>query len=161
MIEDSQKERLRNYAWNYFALHAEQRMKTFHFYLIVSTVLVAGFINGTKDSSVDCRILSFLGLLLALMSYYFEKLDKRNRELVRNGEAALKYLDELENLEDSNKKPNILKVFAHDDFASKTQTNQNSLSFSYSIFLKCIFRTFGAIGLLAFIACWIIFLTSN
>ena len=161
MIENSQKERLRNYAWNYFALDAEQRMKTFHFYLIVSTVLVAGFINGTKDSSVDCRILSFLGLSLALISFYFEKLDERNRELVRNGEAAIKYLDELENLEDNHQKPNILKIFAHDDFVLKTKTNQNPLSFSYSVFLKCIFRTFGFIGWLAFIVCWIIFLTSN
>jgi hypothetical protein len=161
LIEDSQKERLRSYAWNYFALHAEQRMKTFHFYLIVSTVLVAGFINGTKDSSVDCRIISVLGLSLALISFYFEKLDERNRELVRNGEAALKYLDELENLKDNHQEPNLLKIFAHDDFVSQTKTNQNPLSFSYSLFLKCIFRTFCFIGWLAFIVCWIIFLTSS
>lgn len=33
-MSDQDREQLWDYAWNYFSFHAEQRLKTFHFYLI-------------------------------------------------------------------------------------------------------------------------------
>ena len=153
-MEESQKQRLRDYAWKYFALHAEQRMKTFHFYLLLSTVLVGGFINGIKESD-NYPLFSVIGLLLALVSLLFGKLDERNKELVRNGEAALKFLDDLEGLDNIDKKPHVLEIFSHDDF-SDPKLNK----FSYSSFLKLIFCLFGFLGLVAFVYCWTMSLTN-
>ena len=152
-MEESQKQRLRDYAWKYFALHAEQRMKTFHFYILLSSALVVGFINGIKDSK-NYLLFSVLGLLLTLVSFLFKKLDQRNKELIRNGEQALKFLDEQEKLSDNNGEPSILKIFAHDDLKMKEKLDK----FSYSSFLKYIFGGFEFLGIVFVIYCLIMFL---
>ncbi len=144
-MEESQKKMLRDYAWKYFALHAEQRMKTFHFYVLVSSVLIAGFINGIKDSD-SYLLFSVMGLLLAFISFLFGKLDERNKILIRNGEEAIKFLDNLEDLDDTQEKPSVCKIFAHDDLTMKKK-------FSYSSFFNAMFFIFGSLGIFATAYC--------
>jgi hypothetical protein len=86
---DSSKETMfRTYAWSYFAYHADQRMKTFNFFLIVAGLLAGGITTLLRDGG-DWRWVSLLGGVLTVLSLVFWKIDHRNKQLVRNGEAAL------------------------------------------------------------------------
>lgn len=147
---ETQNQRLRNYAWNYFALHAEQRMKTFNFYLILSTALISGFILGLTRIK-NYQILAPIGVLLSLVSILFWKLDKRNRQLVRNGENAIKFLDRLENLVREDEHPHVLQIFAYDD-----RNFEKKFCSSYSAIFNSIFLVFGCLGFVAFVCCLIL-----
>ena len=123
----------REYDWNYFELHADQRLKAFQFFISLSTALVGGFLllfrfgQGHKWAAV-------LGLLLALFSFVFWKLDRRTRMLVHNAEEALKYLDALHNLPDVDGAP--WRGY-----------------FSYSRCFKYVFVTFAILGVVGAVAC--------
>jgi hypothetical protein len=156
-MDDAQKNRLREYAWNYFAFHAEQRLKTFHLYLILVAVIIAGFItalNYTEDHSW----LSVFGFLLMFLSILFGRLDIRNKQLVRNGEEALKYLDEQESLKNNRDEPHILKIFAHDDYMLARTVNDQLFRtrVTYSKFLTLLFWGLAFLGLGAGIACLLV-----
>jgi hypothetical protein len=157
-MENSQKDRLRAYAWNYFVYHAEQRIKAFNLYLIIVAILIGGF--GTVVVKIEVENmpwLSIFGFVLLIISAAFALLDKRSKELVRNGEAALKYLDELEGLPDEGSCPNILKIFSRDDYVSsnKSQHSINRLYVSYSAIFRIIFLLFGLLGLATSVICLI------
>ena len=75
-----------DHAWNWFALHAGQRMQSFNFFLVATAFLVAAY--GTvleKHRGVAAGI----GLLGAWVSFWFNRLERRTRQLVKAGEAAL------------------------------------------------------------------------
>ena len=151
-MEDSQKNRLRTYAWSYFAYHADQRMKTFHFYLIVTSALTAGIIT-LESKSVDQlgRTPSFLCFGVAFLSLMFGFLDRRNARLVKNGEAALRHLDSLENHERTGSVPHVLEIFAIDDHTAQLNSRDH---YSYSKILRGIFWVFGVAGVLAGMHLW-------
>ena len=156
-MDDVQKNRLREYAWNYFVCHAEQRLKTFHLYLILVSVIIAGFTTALNYSE-DHRWLCSFGFILSFLSLVFWTLDRRNRELVKNGEAALNFLDECEGLEDNDDEPHILKIFKHDDYMIKRNPNVPFLHthVTYSKFLILVFTALGLAGLGAGIACLVV-----
>jgi hypothetical protein len=156
-MEESQKNRLRKYAWDYFVYHAEQRIKTFNLYLIIVAILIGGFgtvIIKTKEEYLPW--LSIFGFLLVIFSVAFALLDKRNRELVRNGEAALKYLDELEELPNDGSFPHVLKIFSRDDHMSSNKAWYSIRAHvSYSAILRIIFLVFGLLGFVTSVFCLI------
>src|ERR1051326_8232066 len=93
-MDTPQEAMFRTYAWSYFAYHADQRMKTFNFFLIVAGLLAGGITTLLRDGG-DPRWVCPLGVVLTMLSLIFWKLDQRNRQLVRNGETAIKHLDSL------------------------------------------------------------------
>ncbi|MGO9015585.1 MAG: hypothetical protein ACLQF0_11455 [Dissulfurispiraceae bacterium] len=158
-MDESQLNRLRSYAWNYFAYHAEQRIKTFNFYIILVAVIIGGC--GTALSNINKEyfrlLLSLLGFLLTIISVAFAFLDRRNKELVRNGEAALRYLDEFEELPSEGSAPHVLQLFSRDDHICSNKPKGLSIRahISYSHVFRSIFLVFGVIGLIIGIACLI------
>ena len=75
------------YAWNYFEIHAEQRLKTFNFYIVIMTLLVG---SGATLISTKYYLFSIIILLLIIFfSFIFWKLDLRNKELIHNAEENL------------------------------------------------------------------------
>jgi hypothetical protein len=145
-MDDAQKNRLRTYAWSYFAYHADQRMKTFHFYLILVTAIVAGVVAAiTKFDRENLRYLSGLWFLLTFVSVMFSWLEGRNRELVKNGEKALRHLDQLEGHVREKNVPHALEIFALDDYHTERKPKIPLVEshISYSDVLRRIFWTFG------------------
>jgi hypothetical protein len=67
MDTELQKE-LREYAWKYFSLHAEQRLKTFHFFVILATVLVGAISTIAKELG-NLGHAAPLAYLLATLEY--------------------------------------------------------------------------------------------
>ena len=75
-----------DHAWNWFALHAGQRMQSFSFFLIATAFLVAAYATVLKEHR-DIAI--GIGILGAWISLWFNRLEQRTKQLVKAGEAAL------------------------------------------------------------------------
>jgi hypothetical protein len=76
----------REYAWNWFALHAAQRMQTFNFFLVVTGFLVAAYASLLDKNHAAAMVIAMLEAWLAI---WFNRIDIRSRELVKAGERAL------------------------------------------------------------------------
>ena len=72
-------EYLKQQAWNYFALHAQQRLTTVNFYLVVATTLTAAAVASFGENFGFPGLRLPTGLLLSLLSFVFWRLDFRNR----------------------------------------------------------------------------------
>jgi hypothetical protein len=86
---DEPEDPLRQQAWAYFALHAQQRLTTLNFYLLLASALTAATVASFQKDFRFPLLRVFAGLLLALLSFVFWRLDLRNRLLIKNAEAAL------------------------------------------------------------------------
>jgi hypothetical protein len=129
-----------DYAWNYFAIHAEQRLKTFHFYLLVCAAIVAGGAAILRDKELR-SIAGFLYLFLAVLSFIFWKLDVRNRELVKNGEAAIKHLESEVEAHAIGDVPHVLRIMLREHVMTERRD-----PWRYSHCLNGVFLTFGTVG---------------
>jgi len=153
---DTQKETMfRTYAWSYFAYHADQRMKTFNFFLIVAGLFAGGITTLLRDSG-DPRWVCPLGVVLTLLSLIFWKIDQRNRQLVRNGEAAIRHLDSLHAHPAVQGVPHALDIFSRDDHHTKSSSAFPVASghFSYTKCLGFVFALFALLGLFFSIGCF-------
>lgn len=78
-----------DHAWRYFALHAQQRISVFNFFVVLSGILAAGIGAGFQAGKTMAPVVTILGFLLTLFSIVFYRLDGRGSELVKLAEAAL------------------------------------------------------------------------
>src|SRR6266571_7503138 len=76
-----------DHAWNWFALHAGQRMQSFNFFLVATAFLIAAYGALLEKHAGIATGIAILG---AWNSYWFNRLEKRTKQLVKGGEAALK-----------------------------------------------------------------------
>lgn len=76
----------RDHAWDWFALHASQRMQTFNFFLVVTAFLFAAYSTLLEKNPATALGVALLG---AWLSIWFNRLDSRTRQLIKAGERAL------------------------------------------------------------------------
>lgn len=81
------------YAWKYFSLHADQRLRTFHFFLILAALVIGGSLTAAGNG-----VLPIAGTVINLyalvpISFLFWKLDERNKFLVKHSEKVLKRIE--------------------------------------------------------------------
>ena len=82
------------YAWDHFAYHAQQRQTVFNFFLLLIGGCVAAYSATIGESGGEYNYFrSFLGVVLALASLVFWRLDQRNARLVKISGDALKELE--------------------------------------------------------------------
>lgn len=143
-------ETFREYAWNYFSLHADQRLRAFHFYITLSTALVGGYLLLLRYGQTH-KWLAILGFLLTFFSFLFSKLDRRTRDMIKHAEDALKFLDSKHNLPDQDGRAHPLKLFNRDDEHTKQVVLWPLVDgyFSYSRCFRWVFNVFGSIGVVA------------
>jgi hypothetical protein len=151
MQEESRNE-MRKYAWQYFSLHSDQRLKTFNFYLILVTVVLGGLLAFIKDAKVP-QLGAPAGLLLAFLSFIFWKLDRRNRELIQHSEDILK---RIENDIPTAEVPAELRLFMQeqaktDEIRTARRVGWNPRSwfkghYSYSDCFRAMFWMIGILG---------------
>ena len=86
-----------DHAWQWFSLHADQRIKTLHLYVLFLALFTAGY--GTF-SQIHNRPLSIaVALIGVIVTASFWILEERNRRLVKIGEAALSEIEDLLSVE--------------------------------------------------------------
>lgn len=151
------EEPFREYAWNYFELHADQRLKAFQFYIVLSAVIVGGFFTILKAGG-NHKWISVLGFLWGFLSFVFWKMDQRIRQLVKNAEAALKFLDDQYRLPNMDGAPHLLRLFSRDDFITGAAPRWPLIYgyFSYSRVFEWVFFIFGVVGAAGGLICLIL-----
>ena len=95
MNESDRNASLQSYAWNWFALHAGQRLQLVNFWLVAVAFLAAAFVQA-KASHLTA-IAFGVSVTGAVSSLAFVRLDVRTRQLVRVAENALSRYFEKEN----------------------------------------------------------------
>jgi hypothetical protein len=151
-MDIERRDAMRDYAWKYFSMHADQRLKTFNFYLILVTVILGGVFAYIKDAAHP-SFMSPVGFLLAVVSYLFWRLDIRTQELIRHAENALKRIEQ-DGHDDGI--PVELRLFEQEE--SKTEIIKSSrrlkwspsswwgAHYSYSNCFHIVFWLFGLCG---------------
>src|SRR6202035_1212057 len=81
-----------DYAWKWFAFHADQRTKVFNFMLLTFGIFAAGIVNAL-DKHVPKVSIAFLAVIAGILALKFRSLDRRNRDLVWLAEDVLKKLE--------------------------------------------------------------------
>ena len=87
----SHEEASMRHAWDWFSLHAAQRLQMYNFFCITTAFLVAAFVNAHGDRAHP--LAAFIGVAGAASSVAFNLLERRTRELVHAAEAALRELE--------------------------------------------------------------------
>jgi hypothetical protein len=154
-MDATSRDDLRAYAWNYFQLHAQQRLQAFEFYISLASAATGGFL-ALLSLDKPHKWFSVVGLLLMLLSFIFWKLDNRTRQLICNAENALKHLDsELAPSLDGDHSLHPLQLFARDDEQVKGLLLYPLMSghFTYSRCFRWMFCCFSLIGLAVAIYC--------
>ena len=147
MTEDE----LRKQAWDFFQTQASQRLTTFNFYLVLSSLLSTGFI-ATSRPEFDMPHLSVtFGFLLVLFSFIFWKLDQRNRGLIKGAEETLKFFEKNSNFQDIEGIPHIAKRFVREEFYTNQKKANRSWciwrnQYTYSECFRAVFMIFGTAG---------------
>jgi hypothetical protein len=152
-MTDNDRRDLRDYAWKYFALHADQRLRTFNFYLLIVAVIVGGVLAYLKDARSPAYAAP-AGFLLAALSYLFCRLDRRAQEFIKHSEGVLKAV-ERDILADQV--PEDLRLFEGEDKKTKDLRQKHGMPgwnpvswvtghFGYYACLKAAFIIFGLLG---------------
>src|SRR5690606_40330510 len=74
--------------WDHFKLNAEQRLKSFNFFLLVAIFVNGGVINAI-DKNLSPALLLPLGVFLCVLSFVFWLADTRSKHLLRLSVDAL------------------------------------------------------------------------
>lgn len=164
-MDKSDRKEFREQAWKYFGLHAEQRLKTFHFFLILAALISGAVATIAKDgkSFLAAAAISFL---LPCLSFIFWKLDTRNKQFIKHAEDAIKLIEQESGLPDDGDEPHRLKLFLHEEYVSKSLVRMPkappwSAHFSYSTCFKVLFLLFGVSGFITATILILVFLTTG
>lgn len=146
-------ESLRKYAWDYFSVHANQRMSVFNFFVALA-VLMTGALFGTFHRDFDLPALGVvLGIGLAFVSFIFWKLDQRAKYLVKNAEAALADVERHFPTATGTGEPHVTQLVRWEEAETrKLRTERRRWSplaqFSYAQSFNLLFGFFAALGLI-------------
>ncbi|MEM5372618.1 hypothetical protein V4C53_42305 [Paraburkholderia azotifigens] len=153
-LTDEQEKIFRTQAWNYFALHAAQRMQGFQYCITLITALIGGAIVLLKSEGTRYPWLAVVFAISSAVSFLFWKLDCRTRQLIKNAELALKFLDNMHCPANAVTLPLELKLFDRDD-AITNESNTGHIwnsKLSYSKCFNFVFAIFGYGGFIAALA---------
>jgi len=142
---------MREYVWNYFIAYAQARLTTFRFYLIFCTILIAGLaaVLGTSEKWLAIS----LGFLLSFLSFIYWKIDVRHKELIKQAERALEYLEKYFPLPEGENQPHVLQLFYSEAERDKSYRRfpkyfSPKAFFSYSTSVNLVFGVFGLGGII-------------
>jgi hypothetical protein len=149
----------RSYAWGYFALHADQRLKLFNFFLILSGLILGAF-PAVRNMAPGTKLVALLPSFLVLSAFIFWRLDERTRHFLKNAEAALKFLEESWSVQQPREgPPHYLHLFERDDYLTaevrKMWWANRIVPISYTDNFRIVFVMVGGVGLVLAFWVWI------
>lgn len=100
MSEQGNEQDMRAYAWNWFALHAGQRLQLVNFWLIAVAFLATAFVAARTGHLLPVALgVSITG---CIASVAFMRLDNRTRQLIHLAEEALLSIEAAGNTDKQN-----------------------------------------------------------
>jgi len=145
-------EDLRKQAWDFFQMQAGQRLTTFNYYVVISSVLCTGLAATFKADTNNPFLGISFGFLLVLFSLTFWKLDQRNKHLIKSAENALKFFENTSGFGVEGGMPHIAKRFMREE----AETNEMRISKTWKLWQNCysysecfwfVFTVFSIVGL--------------
>jgi hypothetical protein len=141
----------REYAWQYFKVHADQRMSLFNFFVVISALLTAALSTTWKKDCAHPMYGLFLSFGIVVISFVFWKLNQRVAYFIKHAEAALK---DIENL--SLKDGDLARLFCLEETKTKTvkeKTNWKIWTWhmTYSECFGVVYVVFAVIGLIGMV----------
>lgn len=154
----------REYAWNYFKVHAQQRMSLFNFFVVFSSIVTTCLI-GTFQERIQAHLVGAgLGVLVVFVSFVFWKLDKRVGFLIKHAEIALKWIEEKFPPENCDSKTHIMQLFMLEE--TRTESERSAPWYApwrrhltYSSCFGLAFLAFGLIGLVGTVISFVLWLS--
>jgi len=145
-MEENRDSPLRKQAWDYFALHASQRLTVFNFYIVLSALTTTSYVASFKGGSDLEPVRVALAALLCFFAFVFWRLDQRTKRLIKVAERALKHFEKSDPVDD------VAKVFSQEE----TETGQKRNRFwrwplSYSDCFGIVFLAFFVTGILGLV----------
>lgn len=130
---------LRQYAWSYFAFHADQRLRTFNFFLALVAVMVAGVVAIVTNSESPILAVPLAGALV-FTALIFWLLDERNHDLLDGSEIALKSIEaSMVHLRESDA-PGPLQLFSREKFETDQRKSKARVHyFTYHSSFRVVF----------------------
>jgi len=154
-MKNSTHAELRKQAWDYFAVHASQRMTVFNFYIILSSLVATSYFAISRNDSNLVSVRPVLAGLLCLFSFTFWKLDQRTKFLIKNAECALKFFEQLDQTVDD-----VAKVFTREQSETESMKLEgwwrrlvsfHQWQLSYSDCFNFVFLLFFVAGLIGLV----------
>lgn len=150
-MADGRIETLREQAWDYFQLHASQRIATFNFFVVLSGLALNALVATLKPDFVHHWVGVAVGVLLVILSFTFWKLDQRNRQLIRLAEDALMSYELETALPPKNGEPHALQLFSREECRTSAIRQRKSRFqwpqlFSYALCFRIVFSVFALAG---------------
>ena len=146
----------RDHAWQYFALNADQRLRTFNFYLIAAALVVGGLMIHLKDTRSSVVVI-LAGFVLTVLSLIFWLLDRRAKELVECGQEVLQAIEQAP----ARQTPQEFRVFVKQDEKTKRLIQTHGEAgltarswrghFDYTACYRAAYLIFGSLGIVIFI----------
>ena len=81
------------YALRYFEVHANQRMSTFNFFIILDVLLITALVASFDNDFLYPNVAYAISIFIVFISFIFWKLDQRVRYLITHAEKALSKLE--------------------------------------------------------------------
>ncbi len=130
-----------DYAWQWFALHAKQRVTMFNYFLVASGILANAYGLLLREQLwTIAMVAAGIGLIVTLVSL---GLDSRNRQLVKLGEEVLTEIERLhlfpEPQSDDGDSPVVGILYR------EAKQGEPPLLFRHR-FLICLLETVAAVG---------------
>jgi hypothetical protein len=134
--------------WRYFELHANQRLKTFNFFLVIQGVLFALLIEQLKAEGWSATpFLSILGFSICIVAVVFSGLDNRTRELIHHAESKLIRIEKAISLEhEKDASVFYANIFSSEDGTSKI--GRLTQAPKYTVCFRILFNGTFLIGLI-------------
>jgi predicted PurR-regulated permease PerM len=157
-------------SWDYFQLHANQRMNCFNFFIVFSSLLSTGLLTTFQKDFKVHYIGIALGILQMFLSFIFWQIDVRNKNLIKNGENVIKNIETnylqthpeklcvfLTEETETNKSTKKDEVDPNESTKNKKPLFQKSMSIRRAFnFIFLIFFIFGLLGASLSIIIWVI-----
>jgi hypothetical protein len=137
---------IRDHAWDYFELHADQRLKTFHFYIVLETGLVAAMLVAARAGNANGWVYAVIGCFMGLLSFVFWKLDQRTKGMVKISEEVLKEFEQQAMLELKNEAFSKYAPFSNDPQNRGLIGKSLFGTLSYSKCFAIVFIAFAILG---------------
>lgn len=124
---------LLNLYWNYYELHANQRMKILELFIAIETVLFGVVATAISNNDFSDRIIS---LAISLIAFICFLLDKRTTDLIHQCRMAIRAIED----DYMNSYKDGFKLF------SEIKKKEGKLN--YSKVIRIIYLSIGLIGLI-------------
>ena len=138
-----------NILWNYFSMHANQRMQLFNFYIIIECFLLGGYFTVTQFINNHGLYRIIICILVIMFSIVFFLLDFRTKTMIKIVEKSIIEIEQKHKVIIGNE----FMIFTNEN--EITGLNHSKFYFykllSYSKLFFLIFLCFSLIGIFGII----------